>query len=504
MKQTTRSLVAALAFVAAAAAAGLGALYVNRDEARKVAAKEKRAKLFELDRGRVRELRVAPAGKEAVVLKRAGSSPWTFAAPAQLSGAAADEAAAGALLDRLQSLQQKDEVAGMDAKAAGLDAPRWEISFADEAGARHALRLGEENGFDSTVYARRDDDPTVRTLAAADATPLQKGVFDLRDKRVAGLDAAADVRRIEVLGTQHPYVLEKQGTGWTLSAPAGRSAAPRGAAVKADAGAAEAVIATLRNLQATAVAAETSDAAALRAQGLSPAKVAVRLSVVQAGAKEPSQRTVLIGQPPKAAGSVTVKTTARREGAPAIFEVPAQVLKDLDKAPFELKDKSVLSFDREQVRRIEIAAPGAPALSLARRKDAPPDGGTAQERFDLLAPRQGPARAWRISGALYSLSVLRAAAEGQPAPRDARARARLGLDRPRTVALFGEGDKLLARVALGGPAGDGRRWALAEGASEAVPVPDSALADLPATADDALEPPPTAPADAGPPPQAAH
>lgn len=502
MKQTTRSLVAALGFVAAAAAAGLGALYVNRDEAKKAAAKEKSEKLFELDRARVRELRVVQAGKEAAVLRRSGpSSPWAFAAPAALAGASADEGIAGSLLDRLQSLRQKAEVSGMDLKAAGLDAPRWEISFADEAGARHTLRLGEENGFDSTVYARRDDDPAVRTLESSEASPLQKGVFDLRDKRVAALDAAAEVRRIEVLGTQHPYVLEKQGTSWTWGAPGARGGAPRG---KADAAAAEGVIATLRNLQATGIAKESADAAALRALGLSPAKVEVRLSVVQPGAKEATPRTVLLGQPPKAEGSVTVRTTARREGTPTVFEVDAQVLQQLDKAPFELKDKAVLSFDREQVRRIEIATPGSPALSLSRRKDAPPDGGMAQERFELLSPKQGPARAWKISGALYALSGLRAAAEGQPAPRDARGRARLGLDRPRTVSLFGEGDKLLARLSLGGAAGGGRRWALADGSSEAVPVPEGALSDLPAAADDALEPPPAAPADGGASPRAAH
>jgi hypothetical protein len=76
---------------------------------------------------------------------------------------------------------------------------------------------------------------------------------------------------------------------------------------------------------------------------------------------------------------------------------------------------------------------------------------------------------------------------GEPAPRDAKAKARLGLDRPRTVALFGEGDKLLARLFIGSQAGE-RRWVLAEGAARAVPIPKGSLDELPASANDALEP----------------
>jgi hypothetical protein len=479
MKQTTRTLVTALAFLGAAGAVGLGAVWVNKDEAKKAEVKEKSSKLFEVDRAKARGLLLLKAGALVAEVKRAdANAPWTIAQPSQLASAEADEATVSGMIDKLDSIRQKGEASGMEAKAAGLDGdkPRWTVTLTEEGGRQSTLLIGEDNVFDATTYVKKGGEAAIRTVASSEKAPFEKSLFDLRDKRVAHLDATADVRRIEVTGTKEPYTLEKDGAGWTLAGGG-----------KADAAAAEGVVNALRSLRATGVAAESAEGAKLRDLGLSPAKVAAKLTVGAPGGKDSYARTVLLGQPAKAKGSVAVKTTARRDGGPAVFEVDGQILKDLDKTAFELQDKTVLSFDREQVRRIDIAAPGAPALSIARRKDAPPDGGIAEETFELLAPQKGPAKKWKLSNLLYSLAGLRAASAGEPAPRDAKAKARLGLDKPRTVALFGEGDKLLARHFIGSQAGE-RRWVLTEGAARAVPVAKGSLDELPASASDALEP----------------
>jgi hypothetical protein len=470
MKQTTRTLVTALAFLCAAGAVGLGALWVNKDEAKKVELNEKSSKLFEIDRAKVRGLRLLKAGELVAEVKRAdANAPWTIAQPSQLASAEADEATVSGMIDKLDSIRQKGEVSGMDAKAAGLDGdkPRWTVTLTEEGGRQSTLLIGEDNGFDATTYVKKGGEAAIRAVASSEKAPFEKSLFDLRDKLVARIDGTADVRRVEVTGIKAPYTLVKDGAGWTLAGGG-----------KADAAAAEGVVRALRNLRATGIAAESAEGAKLRELGLSPPKVAAKLTVAAPGGKDTSTRTVLLGQPAKAKGSVAVKTTARRDGSPAVF----------DKTAFELQDKTVLSIDREQVRRIEIAAPGAPVLSIARRKDAPPDGGIAEETFELLAPQKAPAKKWKLSNLLYSLAGLRAASVGEPAPRDAKARARLGLDKPRTVALFGDGDKLLARLLVGRSVGT-RVWVQVEGAPRAVEVDRGPLDELPATAGDVVEPP---------------
>lgn len=494
MKQTTRSLVGALAVLGAAAAVGLGALWVSRDETSKAAAKDQSAKLFTLDKDKARELRVEKEGAVVAELKRASSAaPWTFTLPQAAAGAEADEPAVTELIDKLGALRQKSEVEGMDPSAAGLadEKSGLRITLAEEGAKTSVLSIGADNSFDQTTYVKKGGDKTIRVIAGYEKAALDKNLFDLRDKRLARLDGAAEVRRIEVQGTPVPYAAEKDGTGWKLISPAG----------KADAQAIDRVVGALRSLRATAVAAEKADAAQLKSDGLQPAKIEVKLTAAAPGAKDVTVHTVLLGQPRPPRGSAAVKTTAKRGGSPAVFLVDGQIVKDLSLSAFDLQDKSVAPFDREQVQRIDFAAPGAPVLSIARKKQAAGSAAAADETFEVTSPQKGPAKKWKTAGALTSLSGLRAAAFGGAVPKDAAGLARLGLAKPRTVTVFGDGGKELARVVIGAETGKDkkRRWVYASGSTRVVEVEKGPLDDLPWTAADVLEPPPAAPPPAAPP-----
>jgi len=72
-----------------------------------------------------------------------------------------------------------------------------------------------------------------------------------------------------------------------------------------------------------------------------------------------------------------------------------------------------------------------------------------------------------------------------PAAKDL---ARYGLDKPRTVTLLGEGDKVLARVRIGAEK-DGKRYAVSDGFGKLVRVEKSTVDDWPWTAADALDTP---------------
>ena len=483
MKQTTKSLVTVLAFLAVAGVAALGALYVNKDEAKKAAATEESAKFFAIDKAKARDLKLVRDGALVAEVKRASATaPWTLALPAQVAGAEADEATVSAILDRLDSLRSKNTLDGMDAKAAGLDTPKLAVTVGEEGGKESTLLLGADNTFNQTTYAQKKGEAAIQAIATADKAPFEKTVFDLRDKRVAHLDPGAEVRKIEVSGTQAPYTLEKDGADWKLAGAAGG---------KADAAAAANIARAVSELKATGIAAETADAARLAGLGLAPAKITARLTLATPGGKD-ALRTVLLGQPAQAQGSIKVTTVAKRDDSPTVFEVDSQIIRDLDKPLFDLQDKSVLAFDREQVRRIEVAAPGAQTISVARSKGPPPDGGVAEETFEVLAPTKGPANKWKMSGLLFALSGMKAAAMAVAVPATAKGKAALGLDKPRTVTLFGEGDKVLARIFIGGEATVGvdankRRYVQVEGSPRAIPVEKGQLSQLPTAVSDVLQ-----------------
>lgn len=468
MKQTTRTLIGLAVLLGLAGGIGGVAMWAQRDEAKKTEAREKSEKLFDFDKGQAKELRIEKDGKLAVALVK-GEKGWKLTQPVQTDG---EDSAVESLLSTLSGLKQKKDLGDeKDAKQFGLDKPSLAVTVKLADGKEQGLQVGLESSFDNTLYVRRLSDPTIRVLDGYVKTSLDKGAFDLRDKKVARLDDAVEVKRVEVTAVKVPYVLEKDGTAWKL-----------GGAV-ADSAAADRVVSSVKGLRATGVAAES--AKDLKPFGLDKPRAVAKLSV--SSGKDAYARTVKLGQT-RAQGAVAQKTYAMRDDSPTVFEVDAQIVKDLEKEPFDLQDKLLVHADREAVRELVFESPSG-VVKVARKKEAPADGGAADETFTVSAPQQGAAKKWKLSSALYSITGLHAAAFDGKAPA-AKDLAKYGLDKPKTVTLLGEGGKILARVRAGAEK-DGKRYVLADGVDKLARVEKVTIDEWPWTAADALEGPPT-------------
>ncbi len=114
----------------------------------------------------------------------------------------------------------------------------------------------------------------------------------------------------------------------------------------------------------------------------------------------------------------------------------------------------------------------------------------------MTAPKQGPVKKFKLSGNLYALANLKAAAFDGEKPSDAKGLAKFGLDKPRTVTLFGDKDAVLGKVLIGGETTDKadpkkqRRFALVEGGARIVELEKNVIDELPQKAEDLLEAPP--------------
>jgi len=476
MKQTSKSLVTTLGFLVVAGAIAGAAFWVQKDVTKEETKKEKAAKVFDgLDRTKVREIRVTKEGKLLAAATRPDDkASWKLVDPIQ---ADADATQIDAMVTAIADLRQKSDIGEGDLKQYGFDPPRIAATLKLDDGKEQSLEIGETNPFDNTIYVRKGGEKTVRVADGWAKSPFEKTLLDLRDKRVVHLDDGTEIRRIEVSGTKPPYTLAKDGTAWKVLAP---QPGP------GDSGTADRIGSALRNLRATGIAAESADAKALKQYGLAPPKVEVRLSVAPAGGKESFRRVILLGQPAPTAGSVAVKTYAKRDDSPAVFEVDGQILKDLAKDLFDLQDKSLVHVDRETVRKIVFEQPSAPKIVVARKKDQAPDAGFADETFTVVEPKEAPAKKWKVSSALYSITGLRAASFGGKLEKN---EPKLGLSR--TVTLLGDGDKVLARVRIGAETKDGkRRYVAVDGEPRYAEVEKVSVDDLPKTLDDVLEPPP--------------
>src|SRR5512140_2142773 len=458
MKQTTKTLLGLVALLVVALAIGGVALRTGKEEAKKAEAREKGEKLFDFDKAHAKVLRLSKGGQLVVQVEK-GDKGWQLTQPVQAPG---DDAMIRPLRTALSNLKEKKAIEGeKDLKPFGLDKPALEISLKLDDGKEQGVQLGGENPFDNTLYAKRQGDSTVSAIEAWNKTSLDKSAFDLREKRIAKLPEGAEVKRVEVSSVASPYTLEKDGAGWKVNGQA------------ADNSTADTVTNALKNLRATAVAAETSSK--LSGFGLDhPAAVAK----VTAG---PETRTVKIGQS-------MGKTYAMRDDSPVVYEVAAQILTDIDKQPFDLENKQLFHVDREALRKAIFESPSG-KVEIARARPEKPDGGVAEEVFTVVAPKQGPARKWKTSSTMNAVSALRAASFDGPVP-PAKDLKKYGLDKPRTVTFLGDGDKVLLHLRIGAEK-DGKRYALADGFDKLVRVDKGIVDDFPWNVSDALEPPPT-------------
>ena len=142
--------------------------------------------------------------------------------------------------------------------------------------------------------------------------------------------------------------LKKQGNDWQIAQPAG---------LDIDATEVGSVVSALESLE---VQRTLEDAPASVAEyGLEPARFTVGFR--QAG--ETAMHRLQLGKKTPTGGDLY----ARVEGQPKLFLVSAYQETALNKTPFDLRDKTVLKFDRVGADALTLEASGSPALSFARK-----------------------------------------------------------------------------------------------------------------------------------------
>ncbi|XXF80446.1 DUF4340 domain-containing protein [Myxococcaceae bacterium GXIMD 01537] len=401
-----------------------------------------------------------------------GDSGWRLTAPVS---APADRRAVEALLTQLQSARLRATVeenpTEADLARYGLSPPAFTVTASgDDGAASVTLHGGIENPFDGSVYVRREGDPRVHTAEGSVRLALDKGPFELRDKEVLALDPAS-VRSIEVKTRAHAWTLERgDDKAWRLMKPSARLA---------DEARVKELLSSLKSQRALAF---PPDSAAERTRmGLDAPMAEARFTLVTG---EPVRLRLAVRDGEAHAYAL------REQGSDAtLTEVPAGALTALDVAPGELRDRKVLNFKREDVRRVVFQPDegGAP-FSVTRLK-----GSGVVDDWEVDAPSRARAQKWKLVAVLGGLSALKASAFVEaPSKRGEK----YGLTASsRGVTLLGADGQVLARLSLGQevPNEPGRLYAQGSG-DEVMEVESSRLNDLPEALADLLEP---APSDAG-------
>lgn len=468
MSQKAKLFVTLLGTLGAAAGVAAYAYYgVFEAEKTQEAKKEADEKLFSFDREKVKKLVVVGKG-ETTSLEKVGDT-WKIAAPI---AADADKFAVDGVLGSFTQAKLK-KVASETSdesklKSFGLDLPAIRVRAEYEGGADELL-LGADNDFDGSVFAKTLSAPRIVSLDGSIKSSLEKTTFDLREKRLSTFEEK-DLKSLLVEGNGYAYTLARdEARVWQLRAPIQD---------RADESAANRIVSSLQNLRATKIAAETL--ADPKAFGLDVPKSKVTITLAS------DAKILLVLGESSADGASKVYARAS-DGF--VAEVPNTILADLNQSLFDLRDKTILAFDKEEVTQIKLAATGSEEAMLVERKREKKEGDVSEETWSILSPKMGPAKKWKMSAVLFALSSLKSA---ELVEEDAKDLAKYGLDNPvRTATLIAEGGKELARLLVGKEDGD-KIFVKSAASARVSKVEKSSLNELPKTVTDIEETPPAA------------
>jgi hypothetical protein len=212
-------------------------------------------------------------------------------------------------------------------------------------------------------------------------------------------------------------VLKKTGDAWRITGPL---------AVKADEGEATGIVTNLASLEIQRVVDEK--AADLAQFGLATPRIEVGFK--KAGQAEPSR--LLLGDKNATGGELYAKLP----GSPRVFLVSSFLESTFNKSTFDLRDKTILAFDRAKVDTLEIVSKEQ-KRAFAKTGDA----------WAMTSPVAARADQGQVEGAIGSLQTLamKSIAAQEAAEKDL---VKYGLDKPELTATVGAGSTR-ATIAIG-------------------------------------------------------
>jgi len=238
--------------------------------------------------------------------------------------------------------------------------------------------------------------------------------------------------------------LKKENGSWQIVQPA---------PAKADDNEVNGITSALASIEVTRVIDE--NATNLNDYGLSNPRIEVDFKA--AGDKD--YRKLLIGEKTPTGGGLF----AMRAGDKRVLSIPAFQESTFDKKTFDLRDKTVIKFDREKVDKVDIVANDKPV-------DFVKDGGD----WKIVKPIAAKADFGSVEGLIGKVQTaqMKSIAADSPSPADLK---KFGLDKPQAVVELGAGSSK-ATLEIGGKAEDNTVYAR-DAAKPAVVTIDKSLAD---------------------------
>ena len=301
------------------------------------------AKIISLTQDDITKLEVKKKDGDDVALSRAGATIWKITSPKPLF---ADQDSVSTILYNLSPMDGAtliDEKPS-DLKQFGLAEPEAQVSATGKDGKTHTILIGEETPTGDSAYVMLSGDSKVYSVPKNTKANLDKGLKDLRDKRIMPVDFdKLTAPGVEVSGAKLHMTFSSVDGKWTVQSPAN---------LRGDTSKMETIIEKLRT---STIDPSTSDADMKKSASLfaSGAPVATLKATDANGSQELQIR--------KAADGYYAKTTAMD----GVYKVPNDLGDAVNKDAEDFREKRVFDFAQEDPDKVELHD-GSKAYFLTR------------------------------------------------------------------------------------------------------------------------------------------
>ena len=173
--------------------------------------------ILSLNEADINKIELKRKGADQIVITRDTSGKWQITAPKVV---AVDDAAVAGMLSTLASLNSERLVEERTTNPGryGLAEPVLEVDFTDKSNNTRKLLLGDNTPTPNGAYVQLAGDPRVFTVASFAKTSLDKGLNDLRDKRLITADADK-ITRLELVAKQQDIEFSRDKAQWQILKP---------------------------------------------------------------------------------------------------------------------------------------------------------------------------------------------------------------------------------------------------------------------------------------------
>ena len=354
---------------------------------RKEAADKEAKKVFQIASADIQALNIESKGKKSVLLKK--EAQWQIVEPVR---ADVDQAPLQDILNTLANLESTREVAAVteDLKPYGLLDPSLKIGF-QTSGQSMELIGGDKNPAADGRYAKIASKPAVFLVSDAQYNLLAKGLDEIRKKDLFTFKSE-DATGIKVTWQDGESVnVEKQAGTSVWKSPEHPDVKLKNTKINN-------MLDQVHFLRAQQFVAEAPKE--LQPLGLDPAMVTVSIAM-----KDGSSVDLRLGLKAENAKQLTALSSQ----LPAAVEVDAGILRDLPQNVQALEDRSLLSLNREEIKRVKwrLGEATGEAAQIA------PDNWGKKVGDGESQPMK---ESWRVKSLLWDCNDFEFLSRANPAP----------------------------------------------------------------------------------------